>query len=180
MAEDEDELQAFNSPWHDLRATWAGPFEPIESQMARADHPLPNSLEGVDRARALLGASEACVLDWRPEVRQIGLEIVYWLRDGRGTSLDRWLGITEIGRGSMWEAIAIHERNALLRQIAKGEPYRNMSTTSVAGLLRQRWVRWTNSPRLEKDPETRAFARLTALGYDPLHRETIRKALVRE
>ena len=49
------EAAAINGPHADLCKAWAGPIEPLESQLARMGDPMPERLEGVDLGRALLG-----------------------------------------------------------------------------------------------------------------------------
>lgn len=173
------EAASFNGPHADLCRAWAGPPEPIESQLARMGDPMPDRLEGLDLGRAVLGVAEAAMLDNRPEVRRLGVEMAFWLRDGAGITLDRWLGLSEGGRGAFRETVEIAERNAALRFIARLPAYAGLSPTAAASLLATRWTRW-GAVRHERDAEAQTFARLARAGHAPLHHETIRKILTRE
>ena len=162
-----------------LRDAWAVPRERFEDTCVRADNALPTALEGLDLGTAMLGAAEAAMMDLRPEVRSVGVEMLRWLRDGRGVSLDRWLGLSEAGRGQFRETIQIAERNAALRHIARLPIYVGLNPTAASRLLRTRWVRWSHAQH-ERDDEAQTFARLDHAGHAPLHDETIRKILARE
>ncbi len=173
------EAEVFNSPYHDLQRAWAGPPEPLDRQIARSGDPMPEALEGVELYRALLGAAEAAMLDWRPEVRRVGVDLILWMRDGQGVTLDKWLGLSEAGRLGFRDTARRAERDAALRFIARLPSYADMSTTNVARLLQLRWARWAAAPH-ERDAEGQTFARLARAGHEPLHHETIRKILARQ
>lgn len=173
------EAAEFNGPHADLCRAWAGPMEPIESQLARMGDPMPDCLEGLDLGRAVLGMAEAAMLDYRPEVRRLGVDLLFWLRDGSGITLDRWLGLSEGGRGAFRETVSLAERNAALRFIARLPAYAGLSPSAAATLLATRWKRW-GAVRHERDAEGQTFARLASAGHAPLHHETIRRILTRE
>lgn len=173
------EAASFNGPHADLCKAWAGPPEPFTSQLARMGDPMPDALDGLDLGRAVLGMAEAAMLDNRPEVRRLGVEVLFWLRDGAGISLDRWLGLSEGGRGAFRETVELAERNAALRFIARLPTYSGLSHTAAASLLATRWTRWY-AVRHERDAEGQTFARLARAGHTPLHAETVRKILARE
>lgn len=178
-AEAAAEAASFNGPHADLCEAWAGPPEPFESQLARMGDPMPDRLEGLDLGRAVLGMAEAAMLDNRPEVRRLGVDVLCWLRDGAGITLDRWLGLSEGGRGAFRETVELAERNAALRFVARLPTYSGLSHTAAASLLATRWTRWC-AVRHERDAEAQTFARLARAGHTPLHAETIRRILARE
>ena len=163
----------------DLRNAWAVPVERFEDAWLRADDTLPASLDGLDLGAAMIAMAEAAMIDFRPEVRLLGVEVLRWLRDGHGITLDRWLGLSEGGRGAFRETIQIAERNAALRHIARLPAYDGLSPTAASRLLRTRWVRWSHAQH-ERDDEAQTFARLKRDGNKPLHAQTIRKILARE
>lgn len=162
------------------RPSWAGERERCELVLDRAFDPEPDRLEGVELARAILEAAEWSAMSPTPRVRAFARMLADWCDDGAAVPLDRWIGTASPGRGSMREAIAIQERNVLLRTVAKGESYKSMAPTAAATMLAVRWRRWNSTGRQNRTDEGRAFDRLARLGYAPLHAETIRKILVRE
>ena len=176
---DTEEDDGLSGPYTDILQAWAGPPEPFESQLARCNDPMPDSLEGLDLGRAVLGMAEAAMMDYRPEVRRLGVEVLFWLRDGTGVGLDRWLGLSEGGRGAFRETVNLAERNAALRFVARLPAYSGLSHTAAARLLETRWKRW-GAVRHERDAEGKTFARLARAGHAPLHHETIRQILARE
>ena len=163
----------------DLRNAWAVPVERFEDAFGRADDPMPHSLEGLDLGTAMIAMAETALLDIRPEVRLLGVEVLRWLRDGQGVALDRWLGLSEAGRGAFRETIVRAERDAALRYVARLPAYDGLSPRAASRLLRARWIRWSHAQH-ERDQEGETFARLDRAGHAPLHDETIRKILARE
>jgi hypothetical protein len=163
------------------RPTWAGAAEPFEVLLDRADQPEPEQLDGVALARALLDLARWGAMAPAPEVRAVAAMISDWAEDGVAVPLDRWLGTSAAGRGSMREQVAIVERDVVLRAVARGPSYAGLSPTAAAGLMAARWRRWQAAGRQVRDDEGRAYARLAQIGYPgPLHPETIRKILARE
>lgn len=169
----------FNGPHADLCRAWAGPPEPIERQLARMGDQMPDALDGLDLGRAVLGMAEAAMLDNRPEVRRLGVDVLFWLRDGARISLDRWLGLSEGGRGAFRETVEIAERNAALRFVARLPRYADLPPKAAARLIASRWTRW-GTARHERDEEGQTFALLDRAGHKALHYETIRKIITRE
>ena len=163
----------------DLRGKWALPPERFEDALRRADNPMPAGLEGIDLGTAMIAMAETALLDIRPEVRLLGVEVLRWLRDGRGITLDKWLGLSDAGRGQFRETIQVTQRNVALRYVARLPAYDGLSPTAASKLLRARWQTWSHA-RHERDEEGQTFARLARAGHEPLHDETIRKILARE
>lgn len=159
------------------RPAWAGEEEGFDALLARADDPEPAVLEDVALARSVFEMARWAAMSPAPEVRALAAMLAEWCEDDVQVPLDRWLGTTAAGRGSMRERVAITKRNIILRQIARLQVYADAVPTAQARLLATRWKRWHVSGRQTRDAEGRAFAEI---GGEPLSAMTIRDILLRK